>query len=494
MSEGSVYKRCTCKDPAGRRLGGKCPRLRRGGGWNPHHGAWGYQLELPPGPDRRRRQLRRSGFTSREGAVDERDHARGLLDLAAGDPRLADQIATLLRDTPPGGPLPDRDALARRIRAGLATTAMTTGEYLTMWLQRRDGLAEKTIRGYADHIGLYLIPHLGQFPLQALREHHIEAMFAALRARNQHIEQARASSDPDLRATVKGVRPQGPASLQRLRATLRKALNDAIRRYRLIDHNPATAVELDPGTRPRARVWTPKAVTRWQATGQRPSPVMVWTPAQAGAFLDHAETHDSVLYPMFALILHRGLRRGEACGLRDIDVEFHPHGHTDPELDIGTLTIVEQITTVGYTPVTRKVKSAAGDRLIPLGHATITVLRAHLRMRDTWQQTCGHAWPDTGLFFVRPDGHPWHPQTISDRFDHLVTDSGLPPVRLHDLRHCAATYLRHGGADLKEIQETLGHSTLALTSDTYTSVIHELQRTNADAAANLIPRKPPRSA
>ncbi|MER6756620.1 tyrosine-type recombinase/integrase [Micromonospora echinofusca] len=64
----------------------------------------------------------------------------------------------------------------------------------------------------------------------------------------------------------------------------------------------------------------------------------------------------------------------------------------------------------------------------------------------------------------------------------------MTPVRLHDLRHCAATYLRHGGADMKEVQETLGHSTIGLTSDTYTSVILELERGSADAAADLIPR------
>jgi integrase len=64
-------------------------------------------------------------------------------------------------------------------------------------------------------------------------------------------------------------------------------------------------------------------------------------------------------------------------------------------------------------------------------------------------------------------------------------------VRLHDLRHCAATYLRHGGADLKEVQETLGHSNIAITSDTYTSLILELRRGHADAAADLIPRDPP---
>jgi integrase len=184
---------------------------------------------------------------------------------------------------------------------------------------------------------------------------------------------------------------------------------------------------------------------------------------------------------MFLLILHRGLRRGEACGLRDDDVD----------LDNAHLTVVQQITTVGYTPVVKHVKSRAGDRVVPLGPKTVTVLRDYLARRAGWQEVSGDQWPDTDLFFVRRDGKAWHPQTISDRFDHLIATSGLPPVRLHDLRHCAATYLRHGGADMKEVQETLGHSTLALTSDTYTSVLLEFQRANADAAADLIPRDTP---
>jgi site-specific recombinase XerD len=134
------------------------------------------------------------------------------------------------------------------------------------------------------------------------------------------------------------------------------------------------------------------------------------------------------------------------------------------------------------------VKSEAGDRLVPLGTTTVDGLTTYRHMRDRWQNTRGLDWPDTDLFFVRPDRHPWHPQSISDQFDRLVADRGLPPVRLHDLRHCAATYLRHGGADMKEIQELLGHATMALTSDTYTSVILEFQHTSADAAADLIPR------
>jgi integrase len=482
-TQGSISKRCTCRDGDGRRLNGTCPKLRRAGGtWHPTHGTWGYQLELPALPGQRRRQLRRTGFAGRDDAIAERDHARALLDLAGNDEQARAAISTMLKAVRPGAALPDRDTVARRIRAGIpAAVPTTTAEYLTAWLAGRRGLAEKTLRGYQDHIRLYLIPHLGKVPIQDLGTRHIEAMYTALEQRNAEIRAGRAGVDPVERARFRGVRPMGPASLQRLRATLRKALNDAVHKARLRDTNPAVGFELASGKRPKARVWTAGAVARWKVTGERPSPVMVWTPQQAGAFLDHAQAHDIVLYPLFLLILHRGLRRGEACGLRDTDVD----------LDDGHLTVTQQITTVGYKPIVKDVKSGAGDRIVPLGPKTAIVLGEYLARRASWEQVSGDDWPDTGLFFVRPDGKAWHPQTISDRFDHLVATSGLPPVRLHDLRHCAATYLRHGGADLKEIQEVLGHSNIAITSDTYTSVILEFQRSHADAAADLIPRDLP---
>jgi integrase len=73
---------------------------------------------------------------------------------------------------------------------------------------------------------------------------------------------------------------------------------------------------------------------------------------------------------------------------------------------------------------------------------TVATLRAYLAHRASWQLATGSQWPRTGFLFVRPDGQPWHPDQLSDRFERVVRDSGLPPIRTHDLRHCAASYFR----------------------------------------------------
>lgn len=69
--------------------------------------------------------------------------------------------------------------------------------------------------------------------------------------------------------------------------------------------------------------------------------------------------------------------------------------------------------------------------------------------------------------FTREDGTALHPATVTDRFHATPHSVELPPIRLHDLRHGAASLMLAAGVDLKVVSETLGHSTLGLTADTY---------------------------
>jgi hypothetical protein len=75
-----------------------------------------------------------------------------------------------------------------------------------------------------------------------------------------------------------------------------------------------------------------------------------------------------------------------------------------------------------------------------------------------------------------------------NRFRRLAFAANLPPVSLHSLRHGAATYALAAGVDIKVVQERLGHSTSTLTRDTYTSVLPDVARAAAEAAAAMIPR------
>ncbi len=80
---------------------------------------------------------------------------------------------------------------------------------------------------------------------------------------------------------------------------------------------------------------------------------------------------------------------------------------------------------------------------------------------------------------------------MTRHFERLARDAGLPPVRLHDLRHGAATLALAGGADLKTVSEMLGHSTITITADTYASVLPEVARRSAEAVVRLVPRAQP---
>jgi hypothetical protein len=220
-------------------------------------------------------------------------------------------------------------------------------------------------------------------------------------------------------------------------------------------------------------VWTDGRIDEWRASGVRPS-VAVWTPAQLTEFLDYVK--DDRLYALWWLIALRGLRRGEAAGLRWHDVD----------LDRRQLTITNQRTTVGYHIVEGPPKSAASRRIVALDRRTVTVLRAHLYRDRAECLLTGRTWRDSGYVFTRPDAQPYHPNSFTKRFRFLADLCGLPPVRLHDLRHGAASLAHTAGADLKTVQDQLGHASIVLTADTYTSVLPTAQHKAAEATACLI--------
>ncbi|GGK16085.1 hypothetical protein GCM10010124_05880 [Pilimelia terevasa] len=86
-------------------------------------------------------------------------------------------------------------------------------------------------------------------------------------------------------------------------------------------------------------------------------------------------------------------------------------------------------------------------------------------------------------------GAALHPADVTDHFQHLGRQAGLPPIGLHDLRHGAATLALAAGVDMKTVQEMLRHSSYKVTADTYASVLPEIATAAAEKTAAIIPRR-----
>jgi integrase len=180
-------------------------------------------------------------------------------------------------------------------------------------------------------------------------------------------------------------------------------------------------------------VWTGPRVEEWKRTGVRP-PVAVWTAAQTGQFL-HA-IHHHRLYAAYHLIALRGLRRGEAAGQRWYDLD----------LDTGVATINQQLQQYDGRIVVGPPKTARSVRTIVLDRTTVAALRRHRQQQALERLAGGVSYQDSGFVFTGLRGDPLAPDRLSRTFWRLTVEIGMPPIRLHDLRHGAASRV-HGVDD-----------------------------------------------
>jgi integrase len=278
---------------------------------------------------------------------------------------------------------------------------------------------------------------------------------------------------------------------------LRAALNRA-RKWQLVTQNVAALV--DP---PR----------------HRPREIQPLTPEQARALLASVTVHR--LGALVSVATAVGLRLGEALGLRWQDVDF----------DAGTLSVRQALERSGGDAVARRPlvaerrelrkrwaaapkrsaerrelaqqitanranwralrtaiqfvepKSARSRRTIRMPQVVVTALKAHRKGQLEERMALGSAWTDAGLVFTSPTGTPLDPRNARREFHAMLTAApGVPRIRFHDLRHTAATLLLAQGVDPRTIMETLGHSQISLTLNTYSHVLPALQR---EAAAKM---------
>ncbi len=302
----------------------------------------------------------------------------------------------------------------------------TVGQFLLLWLDEtvKPTVRMSTHRGYEAKLRVHVIPALGRLPLVKLTPQRVQGFL------NDKFKAGLAAQ-----------------TVQHLRTILRAALNDAVK-WGLVMRNSAALVDGPRGPR---------------------SEVRLVNPSQARQLLE--AFRGDRLEALYTVALAVGLRQGEALGLRWQDID----------LEARTLTVCVALERAeGHFRLTEP-KTDRSRRTIALPDVAIRALKAHRARQSQERLLAGPEWQDSwDLVFTSPSGAPLHGTNVTRGFRQVLERASLPSQRFHDLRHACASLLIVQGIHPRVIMETLGHSRIGLTMDTYGHVIPELQRDAAD--------------
>jgi integrase len=300
------------------------------------------------------------------------------------------------------------------------TGRVTVADFLQAWLPgMRPRIRYSTWRRYGQLIERHIVPALGRVPLARL-------------------------SSLDVQRMVNQVLDAGlsPTTAHHAHAALRRALADAAAAD-LVGRNAAAMMKPPP-----------MAFHEMQTLDAD----------QARAFLV-AATGDR-WEALWLLALTTGMRQGELLGLRWSDVD----------LDQGVLHVTGNLSRGPNGLEVTRPKTHRSRRPIRLSQTASDALRRHKATQAAERLQAGAAWEDHQLVFCGATGRPiaaaW---LVRGWFQPLLKRAGLPIIRFHDLRHTAATLWFRNGVNPKVVQETLGHSRVAITLDTYSHMIPDLQ-------------------
>jgi len=322
----------------------------------------------------------------------------------------------------------------RQAQAGRLVTGpdQTLALYLERWLEEgvRNSVRPKTYENYELCVRR-LLPELGRVRIRALSPEHIQHALGNLIHRGL-----------------------AARTVRQVHMVLRCSLKQAVL-WRLIPGNPSDAVKA-----PRAERKEMKTLSEEQ--------VRSLLAATAGT------RHHS----LWIFLVTTGVRLGEALALKWADIDMVE----------GNATIrraLQRHRGVGMVFV--EPKSNRGRRTVPFPPETLAALAAQRIDLNRERSQVGKLWHENDLVFPSPDGRPRDLTYLSYTFHRGLKRAGLPRLRIHDLRHTAATHLLTKHVHPKVVQELLGHSTIAITLDTYSHVMPALAKEASAYMSSLLP-------
>lgn len=304
----------------------------------------------------------------------------------------------------------------------------TVGELCDKWLAfATPSLKPAVAVEYRRLLDRRILPRFADTPVVAVRPAELDAWYHLL-------------------STGGGSNGQGLSanSVNRVHSILHRAFEQAVA-WGWIGHNPVHHA-------------TPPTVRR--------RPLRLPAPADVARLIDNAAAVNPSLPLFLRLAALTGARRSELCALR--------WRHVDT--DAGTIHIAGALTSTPIGLVETATKTHA-ERRLAIDPTTCELL-------DALRKPPGDR---NGFVFTHDGGAtPWRPNYVTLAFVRLTRKAGLPDVRLHDLRHFAATTMLLNGVDVRTAAGRLGHARASTTLDIYAHYTQPADRHAATTLANAL--------
>ena len=302
----------------------------------------------------------------------------------------------------------------------------TVGQYLDKWLAwKKPDLAYNTFRSYEQIIDGHLRKEIGHVPLLKLTPLKLQEYY------NKQVAKGDLSN----------------ASINYHHRMLRSAFNQAMK-WRILRDNPCFGA-------------VPPSPDKYK-------PVILSDAQLINVF---RELKGTIIYISVILSILTGMRRGETCGLRWQDIDFVNR----------SIRVQHALKRKKGEGLIMEDTKTGKDRMVPVSALLLYDLEQQLAWIKDCKETYSETYIDSDYVVCWTTGLPVDPDYVTKKYNKILNKLKLPlDTRFHDLRHAHATMMLEDGADLKDISDELGHSSISITSDIYLNSSVENRRSHVD--------------
>ncbi|MBS4534468.1 tyrosine-type recombinase/integrase [Clostridium sp. D2Q-14] len=333
-----------------------------------------------------------------------------------------------------------RNALNEFEKAGTVVdeTEMSTADYFDYWYKEYVliNCKHNTQVYYKGIIKNHIKPKLGIYKIKSLNAAKLQEFI-----NNKHIN------------------GYSKSSLSNFLGVLSKALKMAVYPYQLIKENPMQYVKI------------PKI----QENKKDEDNLKIISKEDFNKIIKRFPRKSTFYIPL-QISFHTGMRAGEVCGLT--------WDHVD--LESNTISVTKTLIPKGkgiweLGPP----KTQSSYRTIVIGQTLVDILKKHKKWQIENKLRYGKYYKKSNFVCTKENGDHVTTNTLK-YLSRVVNYELMIDFNFHSLRHTHATMLLEAGANIKDIQERLGHSKLSTTMDTYSHVTNKMKKESVDIFEKII--------